>query len=59
MKLSPSQVREAVDLESKGVQLWALAQMFSVHYDTMRRYLRNYRTYGDSMFTPYPKEIEE
>lgn len=42
MKLSVSQVREAARLRSQGVPVKALAYDFGVHYETMRKYLRQH-----------------
>ena len=46
-------------MEMEGVGLWAIALLFEVHDDTMRRYLRNYERYGKSYWTPYPTEVND
>ena len=45
-------------MESEGVEVWALAQIFDVHDMTMRKYLRAYYKYGESFWSPYPAEVE-
>ena len=57
MKLSYKDVKRASEMEHEGVGLWAIALLFNVHEQTMRRYLRNYETYGESYWTPYPEEV--
>lgn len=52
-------MEEAKDLYDKGVDVWSLSEAFGVHYDTMRRYLRQYDLYGVSIFTPYPQYVEK
>lgn len=59
MKLSKQEMEEAKDLYDKGVDVWSLSQAFGVHYDTMRKYLRQYDLYGVSIFTPYPQYVEK
>ena len=59
MKLSYSDVKRASEMEMDGVGLWAIALLFEVHDDTMRRYLRNYERYGRSYWTPYPTEVSD
>ena len=58
MKLTYKQVHDAAQMESEGVEVWALAQIFDVHDMTMRKYLRAYYKYGKSFWSPYPAEIE-
>lgn len=59
MKLTEAQLGEAIKLRDQGVDTWSLSTIFGVHYDTMRRYLRNYETYGGSIFTANPKPVEK
>ena len=59
MKLTEAQLEEAIKLRDRGVDTWSLSTIYGVHYDTMRRYLRNYETYGGSIFTANPKPIEK
>ena len=50
---------EAKKLHEKGVDTWSLSQAFNVHYTTMRRYLRQYELYGESIFSPNPQYVEK
>jgi len=59
MKISVEQMKEARALYEKGVDIWSLSEAFGVHYDTMRRYLRQYDLYGVSLFSPNPRYIED
>ena len=59
MKLTKKDLKEAIKLRNEGVDTWSLSQIYSVHYDTMRRYLRQYDLYGVSIFTPYPQYVEK
>ena len=52
-------MKEAVRLRNNGVDTWSLAQIYEVHYDTMRKYLRQYELYGVSIFTPHPQYVEK
>ena len=58
MKLTYKQVHDAAQMESEGVEVWALAQIFDVHDMTMRKYLRAYHKYGESFWSRYPTEVE-
>ena len=35
-----------------------VADQCHVHITTLRRWLRNYETYGDSLWTKYPEEVD-
>lgn len=59
MKITAEQMQEAVDLREKGVDVWSLAKIYDVHYDTMRRYLRHYDLYGVSIFSSSPQYIDQ
>ena len=52
-------MKEAVRLRNNGVDMWSLAQIYEIHYDTMRKYLRQYDLYGVSIYTPYPQYVEK
>ena len=58
MKLTYNQVHEAAQMESEGVEVWALAKLFNVHDRKMRKYLRVYYKYGKSFWSRYPTELE-
>ena len=58
VKLTYKQVHEAAKMESDGVEVWALSQIFDVHDMTMRKYLRAYYKYGKSFWSRYPTEVE-
>ena len=36
MKITAEQMQEAVDLREKGVDVWSLAKIYDVHYDTIQ-----------------------
>ena len=59
MKLSNEQMQEAMSLSSRGVDTWSISQLMGVHYETMRKYLRQYERYGESIFTKDPVPVDE
>jgi len=59
MKLTPKELAEAKKLHEQGVDTWSLSQAFNIHYSTMRRYLRQYDLYGESIFSPNPQYVEK
>jgi len=59
MKITKKEMKEALRLRNNGVDTWSLAQIYEVHYDTMRKYLRQYELYGVSIFTPHPQYVEK
>jgi len=59
VKLTEVQLGEAIKLRDQGVDTWSLSSIYGVHYDTMRRYLRNYETYGVSLCTVNPTPVEK
>jgi transposase len=60
LRLKKHQMKEAVKMLEDGKSVDQIAYHFSVHYDTMRRYFRHYKMYGESLWSPYPVErIEE
>lgn len=56
MRLKLSQVKKAVELRDEGQTIQQLAHRFHVHESTMRKIMRNYETYGDSLWTMYPTD---
>ena len=50
---------EARSLYEKGVDIWSLSEAFGVHYDTMRKYLRQFDLYGESIYGPNPQYVEK
>lgn len=59
MKISKEQMAEARALHESGVDIWSLSQIYSVHYDTMRKYMRQFDLYGESIFSPNPQYVEK
>lgn len=59
MKLNNEQMQEAMSLSSRGVDTWSISQLMGVHYDTMRKYLRQYERYGESIFTKDPVPVDD
>ena len=49
-------MEEAVRMRERGKSMEQIASHCFVHVSTMRRYLRNYETYGDSLWTMYPTD---
>jgi len=41
-----------------GQSMAQAAHECHVHPTTLRRWIRNYELYGDSLWTPYPKEVK-
>jgi hypothetical protein len=59
MKITKKELSEAAKLRDKGVDVWSLAKIYNVHYDTMRKYLRHYDLYGVSIFSSSPQYIDQ
>ena len=59
MKLNNEQMQEAMSLFKRGVDTWSISQLMGVHYETMRKYLRQYERYGESIFTKDPVPVDE
>lgn len=59
MKIPKEQMLEARSLYEKGVDIWSLSEAFGVHYDTMRKYLRQFDLYGESIYGPNPQYVEK
>ena len=52
-------MEEALEMQENGKTIQQIAYKFSVHEQTMRRYMRNYERYGVSLFSVYPTDAEE
>ena len=52
--MTKDQVKKAKKLRDKGLSHGYIAAQVYAHESTVRRWLRNYETYGDSLFTDYP-----
>lgn len=52
--MTKEQVKKAKKLRDKGLSHGYIATQVYAHESTVRRWLRNYETYGDSLFTDYP-----
>jgi len=59
VKISKEQMAEARALYESGVDIWSLSQIYNVHYDTMRKYMRQFDLYGESIFSPNPQYVEK
>ena len=59
MKLNNEQMQEAMSLFKRGVDTWSISQLMGVHYETMRKYLRQYERYGESIFTKDPVPVDD
>jgi len=51
-------VKWAVKELKRGRSTAQVASDAFVHPNTLRRWVRNYERYGDSLWTDYPKEVE-
>ena len=51
-------VEKAIKLLDKGKSWTQAADLCHVHVGTLRKWIRNYERYGDSLFTKYPEEIK-
>ena len=58
MRISLEQAKEAKSLLDQGKTMQRVAHKFHVHTDTMRRVIRNYETYGESLWSAYPTALE-
>lgn len=56
MRIRKEKMEEAVRMRERGKSMEQIASHCFVHVSTMRRYLRNYETYGDSLWTMYPTD---
>jgi hypothetical protein len=48
-----------VDCEDIQERVSSLSEAFGIHYDTMRKYLRQWELYGESIYTPNPQYVEK
>jgi len=46
-------------LRADGKTFWEVSQVIGVGEATVRKWLRNYERYGESLFSERPKEIED
>lgn len=51
-------VQKAIKLLNKGKSMTQAADQCHVHASTLRKWIRNYERYGDSLFTKDPEELE-
>lgn len=59
MIMTRREVAHAQKLRSDGKTFWEIAQAVGVGEATVRKWLRNYDRYGESLFSEQPKEIED
>tara|TARA_B100000497_G_C7623008_1_gene374330 strand:- start:298 stop:498 length:201 start_codon:yes stop_codon:yes gene_type:complete len=59
VRINKKQMEEALEMQENGKTIQQIAYKFSVHEQTMRRYMRNYERYGVSLFSVYPTDAEE
>lgn len=52
--MTKQQVLKAKKLREQGLSHGYIATQVFAHEATIRRWLRNYEIYGDSLFTDYP-----
>lgn len=55
--MTKDQVIKAKELRDKGLSHGYIGSKVYAHETTVRRWLRNYETYGDSLFTDYPTVV--
>lgn len=56
--VTKDRVKWAVKELKRGRSTAQVAGDTFVHPNTLRRWVRNYERYGDSLWTDYPKEVE-
>ncbi len=56
--MDKSRVKKAQKMIDSGKSMGQAAHEAHVHVSTLRRWLRNYERYGDSLWTGSPKEVE-
>jgi transposase len=56
--MDKKRVKNAKKMIDSGKSMGEVAHDSHVHVSTLRRWLRNYETYGDSLWTGSPKEVE-
>jgi transposase len=56
--MDKSRVKKAQKMIDSGKSMGEVAHDSHVHVSTLRRWLRNYERYGDSLWTGSPKEVE-
>lgn len=59
MRLTKEQLEQAVRLQQEGKSMGQIAYKYHVHESTMRRYMRNFERYGESLWSTYPTDITE
>ncbi len=59
MMMTRREVAHAQKLRADGKTFWEVAQAIGVGEATVRKWLRNYDRYGESLFSEQPKEIED
>jgi len=55
--MTKEQVLKAKKLRDEGLSHGYIANEVFAHESTVCRWLRNYETYGDSLFTDYPTVV--
>ena len=55
--MTKEQVLKAKTLREQGLSHGYIASQVHAHESTVARWLRNYETYGDSLFTDYPTVV--
>lgn len=59
MRLTKEQLEQAVRLQQEGKSMGQIAYKYHVHESTMRRYMRNFERYGESLWSTYPTDVTE
>lgn len=57
--MTKREVTNAKRLRSDGKTFWEISKVLGIGEATVRKWLRNYDRYGDSLFSEQPKEIED
>jgi orotate phosphoribosyltransferase-like protein len=55
--MTKDQLIKAKKLRDKGLSHGYISGQVHAHESTVRRWLRNYAVYGDSLFTDYPTVV--
>lgn len=55
--MTEREVQEMTDLRNMGKTYGDIAYIYSMSECVVSRWIRNYRTYGSSLFTDYPTPV--
>jgi len=59
VRLTKKQLEEAMEMQEQGKSVAQIAYKYHVHETTIRRYMRNFERYGESLWSTYPTDVAE